>query len=57
MGNKIYTDFSLPCHSRHINCLNASMNDMMMMINSEFLILTRGSTFSLFASYFSKCDC
>lgn len=55
LGKIVYTDFNLPCHSRNSKCLNQSMNDIMMMINSEYLILTRGSTFSLFGSYFSKC--
>lgn len=55
LGNIIHTDFSLPCHSRNTKCLNQSMKDIMMMIYSDYLILTRGSTFSLFGSYFSKC--
>lgn len=55
IGNNIYTDFKLPCHSRNTKCLNQSMDDIMMMKYSDFLILTRGSTFSLFGSYFSNC--
>lgn len=55
LGDCIYTDYKKPCHSRYINCLNRSMNDIMMLKNSVYLILTRGSTFSLFISYFSKC--
>lgn len=56
VGNIIYTDLNLPCHSKNIYCINESINDIMMMSNSESLILTRGSTFSLFGSYFSKCS-
>lgn len=55
IGNNIYTDYNPPCHSRNSVCLDESMEDIMMMINSNFLILTRGSTFSLFGSYLSKC--
>lgn len=55
VGQLIYTDYNIPCHSRNIKCLNHSLNDIMMLKYSKFLILTRGSTFSLFASYFSKC--
>lgn len=56
IGKNIYTDYNLPCHSRNLECLNQAMDDIMMMKNSNYLILTRGSTFSLFASYFSKCN-
>lgn len=56
LGNYIYTDFKLPCHSRNLKCINQSMNDIMILKNSLYLILTRGSTFSLFSSYFSKCE-
>lgn len=55
LGSNIYTDYNLPCHSRNIKCLNQSMDDIMMMRNSNYMILTRGSTFSLFGYYFSKC--
>lgn len=56
IGSNIYTDYSLPCHSRYIKCINQSMDDILMMKYSDFLILTRGSTFSLFGLYFSKCS-
>lgn len=56
IGKYIFTDNNLPCHSRNTECLNISMEDIMMMKNANNLILTRASTFSLFGSYFSKCD-
>lgn len=55
LGKVILTDYNQPCHSRNTRCINESMVDIMMMKNSNELILTRGSTFSLFGSYFSKC--
>lgn len=56
IGKNIYTDFNLPCHSRNLECLNQSMDDIMMMRSANYLILTRASTFSLFGSYFSECN-
>lgn len=55
IGRNILTDFDSPCHSRYKKCLDKSLEDMLMMKYSDSLILTRGSTFSLFGSYFSKC--
>lgn len=56
IGKFVYTDYKFPCHSRSIKCVNQSMDDIMMMKNANYLILTRASTFSLFGSYFSKCN-